>query len=699
MTSNKSAASFASPARTAFSCAALERCIATLVSCALGVALFLSGTVTAQAAIVEQAPVIDGFFNNNPTIGGGAIIPLAQFRLSQSSGSDTLAKVGVTLVASSSMANGSISRLSLWKESCTTPGFQLDSDTFIGGAASTTVTTGLLTVLTPTTGVSIDTAGAQFYVVASTTAVTGLTNYHGFNVQMDANYASPSAATGVGSAFLSNRKVSLNQSGTLKISEVKVGQASNAADEFIELYNSGEADINLADLPLRVHSFYDSGSSTPGIALTYYKKVIPSHGYFLIANQFGYSGSVPADAVLATSTFSLLLSNGGLSIATSTLGSSATSTAIDYLGWGSQPAGGCENNDTTGNVCATNLTGTDTGSSLERLATGYPEATSTPQNTLSPIEFPFGGGGGPDTSTLQVQGSYPTHGQTSVPVDLKYIGFGFSKPVEATTIASSAATTTVTLFKVVSNGPSGSNLCTSVSYNPMPGSFEPQTKCNITSSLEPSTSYVFTVTTAVRDLSGNSLDQDGFTPGNQNYSATSTTGAAGQTFTNIVPPTVVGTAPFNGSTNIPTNLASMAVEFSTDMKPSTLIANSTITLANSVGTAVTLSGFNFSTSTGKNVLTMTPGALAANTTYSLLVNTSVLSANSIPLPATYTTKFTTGASADASAPTVIGTLPTNATTIGAATSDFIVIFDDALDASTATSGSITLAITSGPNLP
>src|SRR3989338_4705214 len=80
MTSNKSAASFASPARTAFSCAALERCIATLVSCALGVALFLSGTVTAQAAIVEQAPVIDGFFNNNPTIGRGAIIPLAHFR-------------------------------------------------------------------------------------------------------------------------------------------------------------------------------------------------------------------------------------------------------------------------------------------------------------------------------------------------------------------------------------------------------------------------------------------------------------------------------------------------------------------------------------------------------------------------------------------------------------------------------------------
>lgn len=710
----------------------LTRVLAMVGGCLLLVAtLFLAGAVTVDAAITEQAPAIDAFFENNPTIGGGAVMSLAQFRLMQSTGSDTLDKVGVILVASSTLATSSIARLSLWKESGTKPGFQLDSDTFVTGAASTSLGANLLAILDANPNIAIDSAGVQFYVVASTTAVTGLTNGHGFNVRMDANYASTSASTGVGSAFLSNRKVSLNQSGTLKISEVKVGQASNAADEFIELYNSGEADINLADLPLSIHSFFDSGSSTPAISLTYYKKVIPSHGYFLIANQFGYSGSVPADAVLATSTFSILLPNGGVSIATSTLGSAATSTAIDYVGWGGQPAGGCENSDTTGNVCTVNLTGTDTGSSLERIATGYPEATSTaasmfsggidstkgngfdkndnsadfvkqatstPQNSLSPVEFPFGGGGS-DTSSLQVQGSYPTHSQTGVPVDLKYIGFGFSKPVNSATIASVAATTTVTLFKVVSNGPSGSNLCSSVAYNPSPGSFEPAVKCLITSSLEPSTSYVFTVTTAVRDLSNNSLDQDGFTLGNQNYIATSTTGAAGQTFTNIVPPTVIGTSPFNGSTNIPSNLVSMAVEFSTDMKPSTLVANSTITLANPAGTAITLSGFSFSTSTGKNVLTMVPGTLVANTTYSLVVNTTIQSTNSIPLPATYTTRFTTGSSADSSAPTIVGVLPTNGTTIAAATSDFIVIFDDALDLSTATSGAITLAITSGPDLP
>ena len=221
-------------------------------------ALLFAGAVPVHAAITEQAPPIDGFFENNPTIGGGAVMPLAKFRLSQASPTHELTKVGVTIVASSTLANGSISRLSLWKESGTKPGFQLDSDTFIAGAASTTVTTGLLVILDPDTNVTISSAGVEFFIVAATTAVSGLTNGHGFNVQMDANYASTTDGTpvGVGTAFLSNRKVSLNQNATLKISEVKIGTADSSADEFIELYNSGEADINLANVPLNLHKFY-----------------------------------------------------------------------------------------------------------------------------------------------------------------------------------------------------------------------------------------------------------------------------------------------------------------------------------------------------------------------------------------------------------------------------------------------------------
>ncbi len=697
-------------------------------------ALLFAGAAPVHAAIIEQAPVIDGFFENNPTIGGGAILPLAKFRLSQASGSDTLTKVGVTLVASSTMANGSISRLSLWKESGTKPGFQLDSDTFVTGAASTTVTTGLLVVLQPGNETPA-VAGTEYYIIASTTAVSGLTNGHGFNVRMDANYASTSALTGVGAnPFISNRKVSLNQNATLKISEVKIGTVLSSADEFVELYNSGEADINLQDLPLAVHSFYASGSSTPGIPLTYYKKIIPSHGYFLIASQSGYSGNAQPDAIFATSTFTgILFANGGLSIATSTVAASATSTAIDFVGWGTQPITSCENSEASTTPCV--LTLLENGASIERLATGYPAASSTaasmasggvdatkgngfdknfnktdfvlqtianPQNTLSPVEFPFGGGG-TDTSSFQVQGSYPTNGQTGVPIDTRFFGFNLTKPANADTIASVSATTTVTLFKVVNNGPTGSNLCSNVLYNPMPGSFEPQVKCNITSTLEASTSYVFTVTSAVRDLSANNLDQDTFSPGNQNYAATSTTGAAGQTMTNVTPPSVIGTSPFNGNTNIPSNLASMAVEFSTDMRPSTItgaVGSTTIALATSGGTSVAFQSFSFSTSTGRNVLSMVPGTLAANTTYILTITGGVQSTNGINLASPYSSRFTTGGSAgDTTAPVVVGVLPTNATTIAANTNDFVVIFDDAMDASTATSGAITLAITSGPALP
>ncbi|MDO8594424.1 MAG: Ig-like domain-containing protein [bacterium] len=703
-------------------------------------------TPIAHAAITEQAPVFDGFFENNPTIGGGAIMPLVKFRLSQASDGHTLTKVGVTLVASSTMANGSISRLSLWKESGTKPGFQLDSDTFLAGAASTTVTTGLLTVLQIDAAArpTISVTGDEFFIVASTTAVSGLTNGHGFNVQMDANYASTSALTGVGTAFLSNRKVSLNQSGTLKISEVRIGSAASPIDEFIELYNSGEADINLQDLPLRLHKFYDTGSSSP-ISITYEPttKVIPSHGYFLITNPNGYNGTGARDARFATSTFNVLVPNGGFSIATSSTGTMATSTAIDFVGWGTQGIGNCENTEASETPCV--LTLLENGASIERLATGYPTASSTaatltsggidaakgngfdknfnktdfvlqstanPQNSLSPIEFSFGGGSF-DMSSLQVQGSYPSNGQTSVPADLKYIGFGFSKPVNSDTIASVAATTTVTLFKVVSGGPSGSNLCSSVSYNPMPGSFEPQVKCNLTpiaagspNTLEANISYVFTVTSGVKDLSGNQLDQDGFTAGSQYYTATSTTGGSGQSFTNVTPPRAIGTSPFNGSLNIPTNLSIYQIEFSQASMDTTTFTASTVKLYKQVSgvdsTQVTVSSYSFATSTGKNILTLTLGSsLAANSKHHLIVTTGVKSSVTpgIPLFAQYESYFETGASADATAPAVIGVLPTNETTIAANTSDFIVIFDDALDTSTATSGAITLGITNGPSLP
>ncbi|MBI3046037.1 MAG: Ig-like domain-containing protein [Candidatus Harrisonbacteria bacterium] len=675
----------------------------------------------AQAAITVDAPPIDALFEN-VTVGGGAIIPMVRFRLVQASGSDTLSKVGVQIFASSTMSQGEISRISLWKESGAHPDFQISEDTFIAGAASTSpLADGTLIVLTPSTAASVGAVSTEFYVVASTTAASGITNSHGFDVRMQNNFASTTSG-GIGSAFNPGKKVTLNQSATLKISEVKAGSTGNSADEFIELYNSGEADINLEDLPLRLHAFYPNGSSTP-VALTYYfKKVIPSHGYFLIGSQVGYSGSVPLDAVY-NATSSILSLHGGFSIATSSATTQATSSKIDMIGFGLQPTANCENGEGSTTPCAPALA--DDGTSLERLAQGYPNATSTavtmavggadatkgngfdknmnsvefasrttpqPQNNASATEFPFGGGN-QDTSKLQVSGSFPGDQMINAPKDLSYIGFNFNKPVANATIVSASATTTVTLKA----GGTGSNLCTSVTYNPFHGNYEPEAKCVLlANSLSGSTSYTFTVTSDVQDLSGNQLDQNTFTAGNQNYTATFTTGGASQTTANITPPRVVGTDPFPGSLNVPTNISKIVAEFSQADMDTTTLNSTNVTLSG----GITLSGFTFSTSTGRNALIMTVGStLTVNATYTLTVGSGVKNLSGIGLPAVYTSVFTVGGQSDATAPALTAALPTPGTTISANTNDFLFTFDDVIDVTTATSGAVTLSKGGGINLP
>ena len=116
-----------------------------------------------------------------------------------------------------------------------------------------------------------------------------------------------------------------------------------------------------------------------------------------------------------------------------------------------------------------------------------------------------------------------------------------------------------------------------------------------------------------------------------------------------------------------------------------------------------LGNFSFSTSTGRYILTATTSPaslpLSSNTVYTITVKTAVQNINSISLPSQYTSTFTTSAQADNSAPAIVGVLPAAGATIAANTSDFIFTFDDNIDSSTATSGSVTLGISGGANLP
>ncbi|MBI3442790.1 MAG: carboxypeptidase regulatory-like domain-containing protein [Candidatus Sungbacteria bacterium] len=707
-------------------------------------AIFVAGTPSAHAAVTVAGPPIDPLFQD-ATVVGGAYVPLVQFRLSQSSGSATLNSVAVAVTSTTTIynlnagsANGEINNLFFYRESGTHFGFQPSEDILLNtglNAVTDPATTSPITITVDPAQRAVGTSPTDYYVVARATTSAVLVTGHAVYATTTANWITTSGGA-IGTAFTGMRKATFQRNvSNIKISEVKQGGTGNAGDEFIELYNTGDLPIDLSRMPLNLFIYNING----GIAtktITYINRVIPPRGYFLITSATNYGGNTPADATYPTGPSDPdLIADGGLSISTTTTATGArvaTTSAIDLIAWGNQPLANAASSTMPNLAPPTALANLVADKSYERKATTTSDATSmatggfdatngngrdtsfnnndfalqppagvNPQNSFSPQEFTFsaagggGGGGGGSEQKLQVAGSFPGPNQMSVPVDISFIGFNFSKNAATGTIISAGATTTVTL---TGGGP---NLCASVTYNPFPGNFEPQAKCVLAPgsggvTLSQSTTYTFTVSTDVRDQSGVQLDQDPFTNGNQSYSITFTTGAAGIMQTNTTPPMVIGATPFPGSANIPTNLAKILIKFNTANMSVSTLTNNNIILSSSGGNVVLSSpSFNASTS----ILSLVPASLAANTQYTLSVGVGVSTSNGIHLFAPYTTTFTTGANADGSAPVVIGVFPTASSTALALNAvDFVFITDDYLDPSTATSGAVTLSF-GGSNLP
>lgn len=107
------------------------------------------------------------------------------------------------------------------------------------------------------------------------------------------------------------------------ISEIQIaGNSSN--DEFVELYNPTDAEVNLEGWRLRKTSA--SGASTANLASTIYGS-IPAHGYFLIAHP-NYDGAAYAD-LLYTATSSGIAANNHV-----ILYNDAGVTEVDRVGLG-----------------------------------------------------------------------------------------------------------------------------------------------------------------------------------------------------------------------------------------------------------------------------------------------------------------------------------------------------------------------------
>jgi hypothetical protein len=191
-----------------------------------------------------------------------------------------------------------------------------------------------------------------------------------------------------------------------------------------------------------------------------------------------------------------------------------------------------------------------------------------------------------------------------------------------------------------------------------------------------STSITATFTIALNALAGA-----------QNVTVTNAVGTSGtQTFTvNALAPTVTFTNPANLATSIPIN-RKIAAAFSKPMDSTTITA-ATFTLAgggtNIAGTVT----YNAAT----NVATLAPSAnLAVSTIFTATITTGAKDLSGTSLASSFVWTFTTGATADTTAPTVISTNPASAATSVALNQKIAATFSKVMDAATITATTFTV---------
>jgi hypothetical protein len=176
------------------------------------------------------------------------------------------------------------------------------------------------------------------------------------------------------------------------------------------------------------------------------------------------------------------------------------------------------------------------------------------------------------------------------------------------------------------------------------------------------------------------------TTGALNVTVTNAIGTSGtQTFTvNGLPPTVTFTNPAVGATSIPIN-RKIAATFSKPMDPLT-ITTATFTLVSTTNIAGTVT-YN----AANNIATFAPTAnLAANTTYTATITTGAKDLSGTSLASSFIWTFTTGATADTTAPTVTSTNPVSGVAGVALNQKIAATFSKVMDAATITTTTFTL---------
>jgi hypothetical protein len=204
-----------------------------------------------------------------------------------------------------------------------------------------------------------------------------------------------------------------------------------------------------------------------------------------------------------------------------------------------------------------------------------------------------------------------------------------------------------------------------VSYVGVTATFNP------TTDLAPLTTYTATITTGAKDLAGNALATD--------FVWSFITGTTSDT----TRPTVSSTVPANGVTGVAINQKVNAT-FSKAMDPLT-ITTATFTLQH--GTTAVTGAVNYVSGTA----TFVPASnLMTSTLYTAMITTGATDLAGNALITNFVWSFTTGASTDTTAPTVIATNPTNTATEVAINHTINATFSEAMDPLTISTASFML---------
>lgn len=251
----------------------------------------------------------------------------------------------------------------------------------------------------------------------------------------------------------------------------------------------------------------------------------------------------------------------------------------------------------------------------------------------------------------------PANNATGVPT-AQIITAAFSEAMNAATISTSTFTVTAP----------GGAVAGVVTYSGMTATFTPS------AALAASTLYTGTITTGAADPLGNHLAS--------NFVWTFTTGTI---------PSVISTNPLNGATNVPIN-QKITATFSETMNSGTVTAAATFTLAVTTGGAAVPGTVTYVAAT--NTATFAPTAnLLPSTQYTATITTAAQSAAGSALASNHVWSFTTGKTADSTAPTVTLTAPASGATAVPTNQRIIATFSKPMDSATVVAaGTFTVAV-------